>query len=172
MSNKSIDPRSRFSSMMRLLADWRKRIEYRVASIRSRIPDKSGAAHHYKGFSNDRNAKQNNGRSKSSSGSKSERCWIHNYTGDHPIWRCKIFQNKPVAERIELAKSNKACMSCLEVGHSMDECTRDFKCIVDGCGEKHNKWLHETEQVLGTSNHADDNDSTGNGSAILPLQEL
>ena len=53
--------------MMRLLAGWRKRIEYRVASIRSRIPDKSGAAH-YKGFINDRNAKQNNGRNKSSSG--------------------------------------------------------------------------------------------------------
>ena len=68
VSNKSIDPRRRFSSMMRLLADWRKRIEYSVAGIRSRNPDKSEAMHHYKGFSNDRNAKQNNGRNKSSSG--------------------------------------------------------------------------------------------------------
>ena len=43
--------------------------------------------------------------------------------------------------------------------------------IVDGCGEKHNKWLHETKQVLGTSNHAGDNDSTGNGSAIQPQRQ-
>ena len=60
----------------------------------------------------------------------------------------------------------------LEVGHSIEECRHHFKCIVDCCGEKHNKWLHETEQVLGTNNHADENDSTGTVSTILPLQEL
>ena len=63
-------------------------------------------------------------------------------------------------------------MSCLEVGHSIEECTRHIKCIVDGCGEKHNKWLHDTEQVLGSSNHADESDSTGTGSEILHLQKL
>ena len=162
------DTRTRFSAMMELLADWRKRIEYRLATIRSRIPEVSGKANHGKG-----NFQKSGGKQPTNTGgSRSERCWIHNYTGDHPIWRCKIFQNKPVEERIELTKLNKACMACLEVGHNIEDCSKGFKCTVSGCGAKHNRLLHEEKPIAGSVNHADDKDEQDSGSTILPIQEL
>ena len=155
----AVDPENhtrKFPVLMKLLVEWRCRIEYKVATIREVDNLQSGSSHHgqYSG-------KKNTGQT------QRQKCWIHKETGDHPIWRCRQFQSKPVADRIEMTKTNKACFSCLEVGHSIDNCTRGFgMCKENGCTLRHNRLLHDY-QVEGISLHTDTNDST-----ILPLQKL
>ena len=90
---------------------------------------------------------------------------MHNYTGDHPL-RCKVFQNKPVKERIEITKLNKACMACLEISHNIEDYSKGFKCtVIKGCGAKHNNLLHEEKPIAGSVNHFDDKDEQ---ETILP----
>ena len=71
------------------------------------------------------------------------KCWIHQASGDHPIWRCRVFESKAPIEKVELVKSKNACFACLEVGHVANRCTRGFKCKEDGCGLPHHQLLHE-----------------------------
>ena len=47
ISSKAVSHRNRFSSLMALLAEWRKRIEYKVSAIRSRGVDTKGKMNHH-----------------------------------------------------------------------------------------------------------------------------
>ena len=163
ISSKAVPHRNRFSSLMALLAEWRKRIEYKVSAIRSREADTKGKMHHHsidiKG----------SGKARQDSATKSK-CWIHSSTGEHPIWKCRVFENKSAEERMDLAKLHKACFLCLEVGHDADKCTILFRCNIPGCKGKHNRLLHDAI-VAGSTNHSD-NSTPDNGSTMLPTQEI
>ena len=159
VSVKNKAHRTRFLSLMQLLSEWRKRIEYRLATIRLRETErksekpKTGHANHSSGTSQFRK----------------EKCWIHT-DSEHPIWRCNTFQSKPVEERINLAKLNQACTLCLEVGHDVSQCKRKFRCMEKDCNERHNNLLH-VDPVKGIIHHADEVD-TSQIPTILPLQNL
>ena len=77
---------------------------------------------------------------------KKDKCWLHkDCDGDvHPIWRCRLFQSLSVEERRKLTKANKACTSCLQLGHSSETCSRRFRCQEKACTEYHNHLLHWT----------------------------
>ena len=76
------------------------------------------------------------------SGMRRNKCLIHK-SEEHPIWTCRLYQRLPVKERIEIAKAHGACLSCLETGHTIEECQRRFKCPEAGCDQAHNHLLHE-----------------------------
>ena len=169
VSGSGNEHRNRFSSLMKLLGDWRKRIEYRIAAIRAKPKFKSGEAYHSDGGAK----KKYDNASGGGNQGRNERCWLHHLgADDHPIWRCRIYMSKPVEERIQLAEANNACKLCLVVGHKVEECRRKFICPETGCSARHNKLLHIT-QVSGKASHATaDTHDIDPTSTILPIQEL
>ena len=120
----------KFNMLLELLKKWRIIIEYDQATIR-KTSEKKGLTHHVKATEIDGNA---------------ETCWIHQESGGHQIWACKVFRTKPVSERIALADQFNACHACLEIkcpgASDPVNCRRKFQCIVLGCKRKHNKLLH------------------------------
>ena len=153
----------KFTILLKLLTDWRCRLEYASDSIHL-IPEQQGRVfylnqqppqpqleqnmpglmgNHYPqpqqvipGAPGNRNIKK-------------PRCWHHEAkggSGDHPIWRCRDFQNRSVHERIQLVIMNKACQVCLLQncpGLAVpDNCPTSFTCKENGCGMNHNKLLH------------------------------
>ena len=96
----------KFPALMKLLLQFEERIEYRQSSMR---------------MSCHRNVLANaaDGRIKedglSTLNNKRPWCWLHPNCNDHPIWRCKLFEEKTGLERINLLKSNNACFSCFSL---------------------------------------------------------
>ena len=115
----------KFQTLLKLLKNWRYRLEYLNDSMRST----SAITLHIQGDANKSHQKQT--------------CWIHKEAGDHPIWRCRVFRTKTVDERVQLTKDNHACFTCLEVGHGTDKCNRKFVCKIDNCNQNHNQLLHK-----------------------------
>ena len=168
VSTNDYEHRNRFDKLMNLLGVWRKRIEYRIATIRAKPKQMTGDSYHSDGGTKKRYDKAAGGKSQG----KNERCWIHASAGDHPIWRCRVYQELPVEERVRLAESNNACKLCLIVGHKVEECRRGFyKCPETGCNGKHNRLLH-TKVVQVSSSHVADTNDVDSAPTILPTQEL
>ena len=70
-------------------------------------------------------------------------CWIHPNSTEHPIWRCKSFESKSPADRVDLVRKRKACFSCLFQGHTSTFCNRNFKFKEEGCNMHNYQLLHE-----------------------------
>ena len=89
--------RDKFPALLKLLLQFKERIEYRQSSIR--MPGQ-------KGWTNVVNVKcrdeMNNSRTNNR---RTPWCWMHPNSNDHPIWRCKIFEEKSVAEKVVLNAS-------------------------------------------------------------------
>ena len=62
---------------------------------------------------------------------------------EHPIWRCRVFENKSPSEKGDLVRKNNACFACLEIGHVAKNCKRNFRCKHDNCRLEHHQLLHE-----------------------------
>ena len=133
----------KFNELLKFLEEWRYRLEYLNDSRRTF----NGNTLHTRG-------------EKSTGRTNQHQCWIHKESGDHPIWRCRVFRdNKTVEERIQLTLDNKACLACLEVGHSSENCQKNFRCKIDNCNGTHNQLLHQTTPAGG-----------GPPSTVLPKQ--
>ena len=135
----------KFKMLRTLLDEWRNRIEYKIANIRKTTEYKGTT--NYTNLSSNNNYNKNKNYNNSNDNSMKSRCWVHKTNGEHPIWCCRLFQMKPLQERIELVKENKACYSCLEIGHTIATCQRNFKCTEENCGQRHNKLLHDETQT-------------------------
>ena len=126
--NREEGSAEKFQKMLKLMQRWRNMIEYDQESIR-KVSEKRGLVHH---------TSLMRGKSK---------CWIHTELAEHPVWRCKTFQMKPLDERIALTIENNGCHACLETDcpgvTQPEKCQRRFKCPVKGCGKPHNKLLHQ-----------------------------
>ena len=68
---------------------------------------------------------------------------MHQTNGDHPIWRCRLFEGKEPQEKVDLVRKNNACFACIDIGHVAKNCKRNFKCKEKGCGLSHHQLLHE-----------------------------
>ena len=115
----------KFHALLELLKNWRYRLEYLNDTMRAT----SAITLHIQGAANKNHQKQ--------------ACWIHKESGDHPIWRCRVFRAKSVDERVQLTKDNHACFTCLEIGHGVDKCNKKFVCKIDDCNQNHNQLLHK-----------------------------
>ena len=120
----------KFRLLLEFLQRWRQMIEYDEAAIRKVTERKTGSIH----FTG---AKR---------GRSSESCWIHKENGEHPIWRCRIFQAKNLKDRLELVNQKGACHACLELdcegAKKSENFKLQFKCLIQGCGKSHNVLLH------------------------------
>ena len=154
MTKDGIKHEEKFTHLKKLLEEWRCRIEYKIANVRS-TPSPATPITGNVNFG--QGAHQRFPTNKKSS------CWLHKTAGagDHPIWRCRLFQSKPVEERIELVSSNNACFVCLETDHITANCPKKFTCTVDNCNQRHNKLLHLQKD--------NPSNNTGGGT-LLPTQ--
>ena len=62
--------------------------------------------------------------------------------GRHYITQCKDFKALRVKDRLAFIQSKKLCVNCFKPGHLGRDCSRPFVCTIDGCGQKHSKFLH------------------------------
>ena len=148
----------KFHELMTFLAEWRERLEYDDAAVRSGNNTGSQSFHLC-------------GCGQTYSVEREKRgCWLHKGEFLHAIWNCKEFLAKPVSERLKLVETYKACKRCLDTGcpgyGSIESCPRWFTCKAQGCGEKHNRLLHQESNT----HHASGMLNTPPSEAALPLQ--
>ena len=168
VAGKAMPSKAKFLTLLDSLQLWLNRLEYLSDGVRS-IPQATGTSAHV-----------DKGAATPYPNHSRENCWIHDYEGSHPIWSCKQFSSQPVEERRRMVEQHKACMVCLLKScpgkTSPGECKRDFKCRIGGCGELHNRLLHDHHKKTGTSScascsHANTDASTP-GSTLLQIQAL
>ena len=122
----------KFEVLLKFLKGWKGMIEYDEAAIRKEPERKSGSSH----FARDTQKKK-----------LDNNCWIHQGDGgEHPIWKCRTFQAKPMEEKMDMVSKQNACQACLEGGcegaEKPEDCRRGFRCPVEGCNKPHNLLLH------------------------------
>ena len=171
IASKTFNSKLKFQALFDFLLEWRNRLEYDESTIRNDT-EQLGQNFHMGGL------RQGNRTI------RKKKCWLHNLegeAGDHPIWKCRLFLNKPVQERIQLVSDNNACKRCLVTecpgASDIHNCERRFLCSRQGCGAEHNSLLHVTA-LAGRTNHANANRNSDqqniehSDSTLLPLQEL
>ena len=163
IASKSVNILQKLCALLELLRDWRNRLEYMDANIREEPEYQYGSPHQVE------QPKDNKPRRR--------KCWLHNLDGEpgeHPIWRCRLFLNKTVQERVNLVTANKACQRCLIVecpgSSDIDKCSRKFTCASQGCGGNHNVLLHTSNGGVHHTHNTNDSDKSSN--PILPIQTL
>lgn len=60
----------------------------------------------------------------------------------HAVWRCDVFRQKPVNDRLKLVKKEALCFVCLGKGHNKGDCHFKMRCDVEGCQGGHHRLLH------------------------------
>ena len=141
-----------FPALLELLLDFKRRIEYKISDIRRSSDYKSFTGHVEKG---------------SESFPRKPWCWLHPTSHDHPIWRCNTLLEMTPHERVESIKENKGCFLCLEQGHRLSTCRRNFKCKEKDCGLPHHTLLHNAHvQGITFHGHNSQND------VLLQLQRI
>ncbi|XP_042889909.1 uncharacterized protein LOC122264893 [Penaeus japonicus] len=60
----------------------------------------------------------------------------------HYVIRCSRFKAMKIKDRWNLVMSKGLCVNCFAAGHIGKDCSRNFICTVEGCGKKHNNYLH------------------------------
>lgn len=157
VTSKPQTAKDKFPALLSLLLEFKERIEYKFSDLRA------GAIERGRTLLTDINTKE-----------EKPRCWMHpNHLG-HPIWKCRVFEAKSAAEKVELIRANNACFACLEQGHTAKLCKRNFKCREDGCGKPHHRMLHEAH-ASGISFHSEEVFSLRKGAdaeVLLQIQKL
>ena len=170
VASKGYASKEKFLTLLEFLRDWRNRLEYLGADIRTDPASIGGVTHNVES----QRVQKSSERQTSQTASRRKRCLLHSIdeAGEHPTWKCRLFTSKPVNERIEIVTANKACHRCLLIecpgASDNSKCTKGWKCMKTGCGGEHNRLLHTTD---GTVNHTQASEEIGSN-PILPLQEL
>ena len=70
----------------------------------------------------------------------------------HPIWKCRAFCLKSVADRFGVVKKAKLCLRCLRKEHFVRDCRFNLKCAK--CqSRRHNTLLHKEENLHNESSN-------------------
>jgi hypothetical protein len=70
-------------------------------------------------------------------------------SASHYLNQCDRFRALTVAERIEFLKVNELCLNCFQADHPTETCPRSWRCNIEGCGAKHNRWIHTSRPISG-----------------------
>ena len=73
-------------------------------------------------------------------GRKSQKC--HTCSGNHPVWKCEVFQRLSNDDKWRTAKQLALCFRCLEDNHRGKSCPRSKQCNINGCRGTHHNLLH------------------------------
>ena len=71
----------------------------------------------------------------------------------HPLSRCSKFRDMDVTERRHYIDNQNACLNCLRVGHSVEQCLSDNRCLI--CKAKHSVFLHIDGITANVASHVD-----------------
>ena len=100
--------------------------------------------------------------------------------GQHAIWRCRKFAQKPLTERWDIARRSQLCYRCLGDGHYGKLCPTSRMCGKNGCQESHHRLLHQRDRRVepsekGTRDQTEpkriDSDQTEHSSGGCTLSE-
>ena len=72
-------------------------------------------------------------------------CWLKSCSEsnrNHFTTKCKGFLDLNESQRYDQAKEASACLKCLNVGHKLKDCNKNWTCNVDKCGKDHHYLLH------------------------------
>jgi len=64
---------------------------------------------------------------------------------EHYLNQCPEFRAFSVKQRVEFVQRNNLCYNCFGRNHVAENCVKTWRCNIDGCGAKHNRWLHMAE---------------------------
>ena len=71
--------------------------------------------------------------------------------GDHRLFYCQAFKDMKPHDSLHLVKKHKLCENCLLSNHVTLNCRKPSVCSVEGCGQKHTKFIH-VNQTKNVSN--------------------
>ena len=63
----------------------------------------------------------------------------------HGVWRCESFRKMDASKQCKMAKQQKSCYRCLGDNHHGVTCPRSRICGIKGCGDTHNRLLHQDQ---------------------------
>lgn len=92
---------------------------------------------------------------------------------NHSIYKCFVFKNMNVLDRIAAVNKLKLCTNCLKLKHTSNNCSDNFSCRV--CGGKHNTLLHVSNNTTVENNHHRPPPNTpenGAGSPAVPVANV
>ena len=61
--------------------------------------------------------------------------------------QCSSFKSLNITERRAVVHSKQLCFNCFQLGHIADLCPHAWTCNIEGCGKKHNRWLHPVSAI-------------------------
>ena len=76
--------------------------------------------------------------------------------GNHTLFSCDNFKNLSPDKRLDLAREKRLCHNCLVPGHFAYRCYKDTVCTVRGCGRKHTRYLHQTDNNMSAGSSVSD----------------
>ena len=79
----------------------------------------------------------------------------------HPVWKCSQFKTMIIKDRWNVAKRNRLCFRCLGHNHQGKNCTRSRRCGINGCEEKHSRYLHEDKRSCSSTQKSEDKRDSG-----------
>ena len=62
---------------------------------------------------------------------------------EHRVVECPVFSSFTIEQRVQHAKKQRLCFSCLNRSHVTKDCKSKTSCNVNGCGRFHHRHLHE-----------------------------
>ena len=171
MGERAVDTdRDKFPALLQLLLKHKNMIDYKVSAIRTTTTTTTTTNKGYTHVTESDGSVKDEERQQRTFDDKRFQCWLHPNESNHPIWRCQSLVNMSAKDRIEAVQSNKACSTCLNLGHTASMCRKMFKCRIEGCGQPHHDLLHEAYANGYTgflSNH-----SRGAAEVLLRVQSI
>ena len=79
---------------------------------------------------------------------------------NHKLMYCHKFKAMRVSERVQLVKKHNLCEVCLWGNHVTKDCRLDRVCSVEGCGQRHTKFLHVNSVARNSNSDAVDHSSS------------
>ena len=83
--------------------------------------------------------------------------------GNHRLWECRVFKEKPPTQGAKLAADKKLWFLCLRDKHTFRQCLQPRKCRAEGCKSSHNTLLHGADKVFPTKQSTNSNSNRPSG---------
>ena len=88
---------------------------------------------------------------------KSLKCYV--CSEEYRVIDCPIFSSCSIDQKIQHAKEQRLCFSCLNRGHVTRECKSKVRCDANGCSRFHHQLLHSDPTPLSAATSALDKES-------------
>eukprot|EP00794_Sanderia_malayensis_P021205 gene21205-23287_t len=148
-ANSKVEESNKFPYLLEFLLEQKQIIEYKSMSFRAGATTVRGYAN-YIGENDENNVVGNH--DKMTQQRQRFQCWIDS-TNRHTIDDCKVYLGKQPEDRVKILRENRACFSCLRIGHRSSDCEYRKQCDLEECTMYHHQSLHEAH-VAGAIFHS------------------